>query len=195
MKTSVTEIVSQVLARLDESPAVLDDAMEYGSPDFDLRELVKTLMPQAAERVLLAVNPDQIAESVPLHGEPVRLSAGGQTRTLIPLPEHCLRFLYVRMSDWPEEVWVGMRLDSVSTGLRRLWASRHGSRFGSPAISLTHLEGRQAVEVFGSGDDAMIADGGFLPRPEISGDWLHFPESLAEPLVAELTRAIRDMRS
>lgn len=194
MKTNVTEVVNLVLTRLDESPSVLDDAVEYGSPDFDLRELVKTLLPTVAESVVLAADPSDIAESVPLPGEPVRLAGQGVRRILLPLPDQCLRFLYLRMSDWGEEIRGGMELDSVSAGIRRLWSARYGNGYGSAAVAITHYGGKRALEIFGSGEKATVADSGYIPRPEIAGDWLHFPSSLMGSLVGELVRTIKEIR-
>ncbi len=186
MRISIDEIVEAVLIRLDESPAVLDDAVEYGSPWFDLRSLIKGVMVDAAERVILSAEARDFGEGLPI--------GGATSGSLFLLPDDFMRLVYIRMSDWPEGVTHVAESGDVAVSLRRHWLRRGGANHSSPAVALTHKDGKRALEIFGSGAGSKVAEGGYIPRPRFEEGMLLFPPSLKGRLLDKIVEIIKNIR-
>ena len=195
MKTNIAEITEIVLARLDESPEVLADAVEYGSESFDLRELFLILLPSCAERVLLESDLAEVSEWYPLEGN-VLSDPGVSMRAFLPLPEDYFRLLYLRMSDWPEAETRVMSVGRETASLREYWDSRPGFRRRvHPAVNTGYREGKRVLIIYGTVRGARLAEGGYLPRPREDGAGnLLFPPSLAGELIDETVRTIKKIR-
>ncbi|MDE5806667.1 MAG: hypothetical protein K2H76_01005 [Muribaculaceae bacterium] len=195
MKVEVDKLMAVVLARLDESVEILDDGVEYGSPDFDLRELIKSLLAVEAERLLVGGDIAEVAEWVPMSGEVAKVSSSaGTTRAIFTLPDDFLRFVYLRMSDWSEEVTELMLSGEKAGDLRRHWEDRYGKGYGSPGLMLVRHDGKRALEVFGTVPGSRVAEGGYLPRLRIEGDVLIFPSSLFGALTDQIVETIKGIR-
>lgn len=196
MKVEIKEIVSHVLARLDESEDVLEDAVEYGSPRFDSRKLIEDLMLTAAERVVAAAPSEEISEWTPLGGAVKPIYNGGAVvRRVLPVPEDYMRFVYLRMSDWTEGVTRLFDSRSDAASLRRYWDMRRSGGLRSPAVGKGYYEGAPVFEIYGSVTGSRLAEGGYIPRPRPDGEGnLVFPPSLKGELVDRLTDIIKDIR-
>ena len=195
MKVEISEIIEEVLIRMDESPEILDDYVEYGSPQFDLRELIKNLIPETAVAVVATADLSDLSEWEEMSGEVTTLCIGKQPiRRIFILPEDFCRMVYVRMSDWVECVVETMRDAEATLSLRRHWEGRDGAGTGSPAVSLCRYNGRRGLEIFGSGAGSRVAEGGYLASPSIEGESLRFPPSLKGELIRKLIETINGIR-
>lgn len=197
MTIKINDIVEAVLVRLDESPEILDDAIEYGSSQFDLRALVRSLMVEEAERVLTSVSRESFGEWLPLIGAVSKIYArAGSYRRVLTLPDDFLRLVYVRMSDWGEAVTRVTDPGDVSVSLRRHWLRRGGANHFTPAVTFTYNDGSRALEIFGSVDGSRVADGGYIPRPVVvEKSNLLFPPSLSGELIDRLVETIKHIRA
>ncbi|MDE5868626.1 MAG: hypothetical protein K2H18_00195 [Muribaculaceae bacterium] len=196
MKIEIKEVISKVLARLDESEDVLDDAVEYGSPSYDSRKLIEDLIPEAAERVVSEAPIEDISEWEPLEGivKPVYVGAV-IVRRILPVPEDYMRFVYLRMSDWPEGVTRLFDSRSDAAALRRYWRLRNERDERSPAVGIGYHDRERVFEIFGSVNGSRMVEGGYIPRPRADGEGnLVFPPSLRGELVECLVKTIKEIR-
>lgn len=195
MTVSIDEIVESVLVRLDESPAVLDDAVEYGSPWFDLRALIKSVTVDAAERVILSADARDFGEWLPLSGVPVKIYGSGESFSRVfRLPGDFMRLVYIRMSDWGENVTRISDSRDVAVNLRRHWLRRDGADRFTPAVAMTYHDGGRALEIFGSVNGSRVAEGGYIAKPSVTdGARLLFPPSLKGKLIDKMVSIIKDI--
>lgn len=189
MTVSVNEIISQTLARLGESEPLLDDAVEFGSPELDVRMAIRMRIPFVAEEVIREADPGRIRECLSL---PAAVERRGGI-SVVSLPSNFLRLLYIRMSDWESGVTRFIDADSDVASLHRLWSSRGRRHRSRPCVAIGRRgrasgeeDGSYELEIFGSGSGAEIAASGWLPVPTLSGDNLIFPPSLMAPLIDKL---------
>lgn len=126
MRVSIKDVAEAVLLRLNENPVLPESLVDYAEPWMDLRNTIGALLPGVAERVILEADVEEIAEFLPLTGSVIRRSAGTVTYTLLPLPSDFLRLVYIRMSDWSEEVHGVIGSNSDALGYRRLRERRRG---------------------------------------------------------------------
>ncbi len=204
MKVNIDRLTRSILVRLDESPEILEDAVEYGSESFDLREMIRQLLPEVAEEVLLRDDyHEDLQEWFPMDGAVMRVQGAGEaTRRIFPLPEDCLVFLYLRMSDWTypvTELVPAALLSFRRMRDRERMASRVGSGSyrskGIPAVAATRHDGRRALEIFGSVNGSRVAEGGYLPRPRADDEGnLIFPPSLTGRLIERSVEVINAIR-
>ncbi|MDE6027507.1 MAG: hypothetical protein K2G23_05515, partial [Muribaculaceae bacterium] len=151
--------------------------------------------PGEAERVLTGSDIAEVAEWMPMSGEVAKVtSPTGMARAIFLLPDDFLRFVYLRMSDWSEEVMELMHPEGGAVSLRRHWEGRYGKGSGSPALVLSRYDGKRALEIFGTVTGSRVAEGGYLPRPRIEGDDLIFPSSLLGALRDQLVETINGIR-
>lgn len=182
MTIPVNEIITLVIARLGESEPLLDDAIEFGSPEFDLRSRIRLEIPLAAEEVLRQADIREIRESMPFTGEVYW--RGGVAR--VRLPEDFIRMVSLRMSDWEEGVTVFMDAGSEAASLRRLWQRRgplcHRQH---PSATLSDNE----LEIYGT-RSSVIDSAAYLPVPRIEEEKLIFPRALLSRLVERLATGV-----
>lgn len=194
MTVGVESIILSVLARLDESVDILDDAVEFGSPDFDLRKLIRCLLTEEAEKTILMSDIESILESVPLRGSVVKVYDAGDCRLIYRLPDDFLRLIYFRMNGWGYNLTRVSSSTDVGVSLKRYWRHRGKERI-SPEIVFTHHNGFRALEIIGSREEDSFAEGGYLPRPEITtNDTLLFPSSLRGELIDRIVNTIKQIR-
>lgn len=196
MKVSVKDVTESVLRRLNENPSLPEEMMEYGEPWMDVRVMIEGILPEVAERVIMEADAEEIREWLPLGVNAIRVRTGEICRTLLPLPDDYLRMVYIRMSDWSEEVSriIDSRSDVIS--YRRLREKRRGyGRSSIPAVAQVFHDRRRALEIFGSVEGSRLAEGGYLPKPERDGEGnLLFPSSLKVALVERMAETIKRIR-
>jgi len=191
MQVDIDEIISLTLLLLDESEPLIEDEVEYGSPDFDLREAIRGLIPMAAAETIAEADDEEIREWEDFQSAVADRGSGGLTAEL---PADFRRLLFLRMSDWSEPVTVFLQPGDDGLGLKRLWERRGRHRHRQePAVALLPAAGgRWRVEVFGSVAGARIAECGYLPKAEEREDGkLRFPASLLPRLARRLADALR----
>ncbi|MDE5789653.1 MAG: hypothetical protein K2H96_00290 [Muribaculaceae bacterium] len=195
MTVSIDEIVESVLVRLDESPAVLDDAVEYGSPWFDLRALIRSVMVEASERVILTADSCDFGEWLPLSGVAVKMGTQDiSSGSILRLPDDFMRLVYIRMSDWSENVTRIADSRDVAVSLRRHWLRRGGANHNTLAVALTYHDGGRALEIFGSATGSSVEEGGYIPRPRLQDNEMLFPPSLKGSLIDKIVEIIKAIR-
>lgn len=194
----VNEIISAMLARLNVSEPLLEDAVEFDSPAFDIRTRIRLLLiPSATETVAEA--DDSLVDSwESLNG----LRAYRKNDSLLlSLPADCRRLLFLRMEGWSAPVDRFMEIDSAAAGLRRLWDRqsplRHRRNPGVAVGRSANPRNTLVAEIFGSFDGAAVIDGGYLPNPRIILDddeeYLVMPPGLLPALLDNLYNILTEL--
>lgn len=205
MRVNIDDIVAEVLARLDEAPergenvggsASGDWMVEYGEPWYEVGALVRTLIPGEATRVVASADAADFTEWLPISGEVATVWQNGIVyKRIFPLPVDYMRFLYLRMSDWPEAVVKLADMRSEVRGMRKYWTCRDRGEKKSPMVSVGFHEGRRVLEIYGSVSGSRVAEGGYIPKPKVEEDGsLLFPSMLQGALVDRLVKTIREIR-
>ena len=195
MRVDIDEVVESVLIKLDESPDLLDEAIEYGSPQFDLRELIRNIIVEAAEAVIISADRESFGEWLPLSGAVRRIGEGSSVGQIFRVPDDFMRLIYLRMSDWTVGVTELVSTGDVSVSLRRHWLSRGCDRVCPPFVTMGYHDGERALEIFGSVAGSRVAEGGYIPRPRVEEEnKLFFPPSLKHLLTDKLVNIIKEIR-
>lgn len=191
METPIDEIIAQTLKKLDETEEILDDAVEFGEPDFDLRTLIRALIEESATEILREVPLRETGEWEQFGG--TAHPEGG--RMMVRLPDDFLRLIYIRMEGWERPVFGSVDPDSDIAGLLRFWSRRPGNAYARArpgvAVGPYGSASGQGAEVFGCASGAAVAAGAYLPLPRITGDMLRFPPSLMPRLTDRLASKIK----
>lgn len=186
MKVALRYIVGKTLALLDENETVIADRVTYGDPATDLRALIRTLLPDAAESVLKTIPAAELNECDALPAAPLTHVGGG--RALMPLPGNFLRLLRLRMSDWSHAVHGTLPPESEEYALRfAAGRRRHG------AVALIHTGEGRSLEIFGTSAGSSVAEGSCLLAPRIDGEYACLPESALRPIIVKTAEIAREV--
>ncbi len=184
MNVSVSEITNAVLMLLDENRALLETRLTYCDPGTDLISLARRLLPEAARLESAEAAPGDISEGLPL----------ADSVATAELPDDFQRLLYLRMSDWSGGLTQTLSPSGASVPLLRATARRRSGRRHRGLLLRFAGKGR-VLDIYGSSPGAVIAEGSYLPAPDISGDSIFIPASLVERVERRIAASVRGILS
>ncbi len=195
MNVKIEDIVESVLIRLDESPELLDDAIEYGSESFDLRSMVRSLLIEEAEMVIATAENEDFGEWLAISESALEIKGNGyEAKQILPLPSDFMRLVFLKMSDWDEVSTRLLPSHGAVASLLRHWSRHRREGFKSNGMALTYKDGRRALEIFGSRAGSYVESGGYIPQPTMEDDYLIFPPSLRDRLIERIVETIKKIR-
>ena len=188
MKIHIEEFVSQVLARMAETPS--PSSAFAGEPEgLSLRALVRLLSAESVSEAILST-PHHLLDDFSVFGDGLEWLEGG--RGYVPLPKDFLRLGVFRMSDWSRGVTDPVAQDSPQARLQYSpWLPLQGKPH-RPVCVIRIRGGARVLEFHSCRDqEAIVKEAFYIPRPELTAaGYFRIPEAAlaaAESLCAEKT--------
>lgn len=194
MRVEIDKMVSAILKKLDENEEIVAERVEYGIPDTEVCSLIRSLLPEVAESVILQAPRRQIDEWDEFSAD-VDWEGPGHGR--VELPSDFLRFISFRMSDWTRPVVMAVDCESEEYLLRFYpGVYRKGIRKAPAVAILDGARGKNLEFIGGNSPGAYLERCCYVPRPydESREEILLIPRGLVaavEDAVAEKVGRIR----
>lgn len=195
MKVTLKRLVGYALRLLDEHPEIMEQAVDFGDLEMDIRSLAAELAPQAVRKTLAEAPLADIDEALPLTGT---LCADGECRRL-ELPDNFLRLVEFRMSDWSRSL---TECGTTETGTVTRWHPEilmHHPRGAdpepreAPAIALGFGPEGRVLHIRGTDPGATVATARYLPAPQPDATSFMIPAGLFHAAASQLARMIHSI--
>lgn len=195
MKVTLKRLVGYALRLLDEHPEIMEQAVDFGDLEMDIRSLASELAPQAVRKALLDAPVADIDEAMPLTGA---LCTDGASR-LLELPDDFLRLVEFRMSDWSRSM---TECGTLETGSVTRWHPEvlmHHPRgadpeqLEAPALELGFGPKGRVLRIYGTGPRSTVATARYLPAPQPEAASFTIPAGLFHAAASQLARMIHSI--
>ena len=192
MLITMDEMVARVLKSIDENEEILVDRMAAGYENASVKDLIRMLAPEVAEKVVLDADWKDIDEWLELPGEVDWIEPG---RGEMYLPADFLRLMDFRMSDWRRSVRQAISPDTALYSLRFTPSRYRAGIRKAPMVAVSGGVGGKRLEFIGSSDPgAYLERGGYLPLPfREPEDSLWVPRSLVSRVVDAAASAVKSI--
>ena len=155
-------------------------------------QLIAAQIETAARKVVEEAPADLLAPGVPLRA-PLSWSGDHRRRiAVMPLPDDCLRLIYIRLSGWHRPATIITDADAAYARLSSPFAGVSGNA-DRPVAAVTMRPTGRVVELYSSCGDApvYVEAAQYMPIPRIRDGHLSLPERLYDDVIRRIADQLR----
>lgn len=194
MKIKISDLTALVLAMLGEDDSFINECIDYGDGDVDLRHLIRMVLPDAVTSVLLNTPLDMIDDCVDADIFPHQLTHGTTDQAIYQLPADFLRLVSIRMSDWRLPVTMPMESDGDALRLRLADSGRmQGRGQRAPAVAIVGRGSKKQMFIFGTAQTSTVSTLQYLARPTTTSTTIELPAELQAGVARRAAEMVRDI--